>query len=166
MKTTNKTEQTKKILFVCLGNICRSPTAQVILQKKMTEQNLDLHVTVDSAGTGRWHVGSPADPRSSNAAKKRGYDLSNHKARTLQDVDFYDFNLILAMDERNLIDIKDRMPENATAAVDLYLKRYDIPPFSVPDPYYGEGDGFNYVIDLLEQATDKLINELKSCSTT
>jgi len=150
-----------KILFVCLGNICRSPTAEGIAHKMIKAQNLADVVHLDSAGTSGWHQGQAPDERSQKAALKRGYDLSKLKSRQVTLVDFYEFDLILAMDHRNLSDLLQMRPSNGTAEVDLYLRRFNIATGEVPDPYYGGQDGFNHVIDLLEQVTIALIAEIK-----
>jgi len=150
-----------RILFVCLGNICRSPTAEAIARKILVQNNLADLVEVDSAGTSGWHQGQKSDERSQSAGLGRGYDLSKLRSRAVELADFYEFDLILAMDNRNLADLIQMSPPNATAEIDLYLRRFGMQETEVPDPYYGGQNGFNYVIDLLEEASLKLIDEIK-----
>jgi len=149
------------ILFVCLGNICRSPTADGVFTQRVKEAGLWAKVQVDSAGTSAWHSGNPPDKRSQQAAKARGYDLSKLRARQVETSDFYDFDLILAMDDSNLRDLQALCPNNATAEIDLFLRRYQISPFEVPDPYQGGAAGFEQVLDLIEAASRALLAEVK-----
>jgi len=140
-----------KLLFVCLGNICRSPTAHGVMQKLVDDAGLGTRVTIDSAGTGNWHVGELPDPRSREAALVRGYDLS-HRARQVMPEDFERFDLILAMDRSNLRNLK-AMPQGS-ARVEL-LRAFDpeAPPGAeVPDPYSGGEDDFERVLDICERA--------------
>ena len=150
-----------KILFVCLGNICRSPTAEGVLREKLRQAGLSERVQLDSAGTGDWHVGKAPDARTRLAAQRRGYDLSTLRARQVTLEDFPRFDLILAMDANNLRDLKTMRPGAAQAKLDLYLRRYDLPLDEVPDPYYGGEEGFEQVLDLIEQAGDALIAEIR-----
>jgi len=149
------------ILFVCLGNICRSPTAEGVFTQMLKDADLWSQVQVDSAGTGAWHCGNPPDKRSQQAAKARGYDLSKLRARQVQRSDFYDFDLILAMDASNLRDLQDIRPNNAKSELDLFLRRYQINPPQVPDPYQGGAAGFEQVLDLIEAASTALLAEVK-----
>ncbi|SFO90538.1 low molecular weight protein-tyrosine-phosphatase [Pseudomonas borbori] len=149
-----------RILFVCLGNICRSPTAEAVLRHKLRELGLE-GVEVDSAGTGDWHVGKPPDSRTRQAAQLRGYDLSALRGRQVCVSDFRRFDLILAMDNSNLEQLRRMRPGDAMAELDLFLRRYDLAPVEVPDPYYGGEEGFQQVLDLLEQACDGLLRELR-----
>ncbi|MNQ95214.1 Low molecular weight protein-tyrosine-phosphatase YfkJ [compost metagenome] len=149
-----------RILFVCLGNICRSPTAEAVLRHKLRELGLE-GVEVDSAGTGDWHVGKPPDSRTRQAAQLRGYDLSALRGRQVCAGDFRRFDLILAMDNSNLEQLRRMSPDGAMAELDLFLRRYDLAPDEVPDPYYGGEEGFERVLDLLEQACDGLLRELR-----
>lgn len=149
-----------RILFVCLGNICRSPTAEAVLRHKLLELGLE-GVEVDSAGTGDWHVGKPPDSRTRQAAQLRGYDLSALRGRQVCVSDFRRFDLILAMDNSNLEQLRRMRPGDAMAELDLFLRRYDLAPVEVPDPYYGGEEGFQQVLDLLEQACDGLLRELR-----
>ncbi len=150
-----------RVLFVCLGNICRSPSAEGVLRQQLQQAGLADLVEVDSAGTGPWHVGKPADSRASAAALQRGYDLSALRGRQVSKADFERFDLILAMDHSNFADLKALQPANSRAELDLYLRRYQLDEDEVPDPYYGGADGFEHVLDLLEQAGSQLINELR-----
>ncbi|NWB92841.1 low molecular weight protein-tyrosine-phosphatase [Pseudomonas agarici] len=150
-----------RILFVCLGNICRSPTAEGVLRHKLREAGLAEHIEVDSAGTGQWHIGKEPDSRSLRAARMRGYDLSAQRARQVSAADFNRFDLILAMDQSNLRHLKLLQPAHGRAELDLFLRRYDGAVEEVPDPYYDEEHGFEQVLDLIEQASDRLISELK-----
>ena len=150
-----------RVLFVCLGNICRSPTAEGVLRHKLREAGLEGRVEVDSAGTGDWHVGKPADIRTRQAAQQRGYDLSALRGRQVKAADFHDFDLVLAMDHSNLSDLQKLRPSHAAAELDLFLRRYQLELNEVPDPYYGGEAGFAQVLDLIELACDGLVLELK-----
>ena len=150
-----------RILFVCLGNICRSPTAEGVMRHKLREAGLEHQVQVDSAGTGDWHVGKAPDARTRVAAQRRGYDLSMLRARQAATDDFARFDLILAMDESNLANLRGLQSGKGGAELDLFLRRYALALDEVPDPYYGGEDGFEQVLDLVEQACDALILEIK-----
>lgn len=149
------------ILFVCLGNICRSPTAEGVFRQRVRAAGLADRVHIDSAGTGDWHVGKGPDPRTCRAALQRGYDLSPLRARQVAAEDFQRFDLILAMDHDNLLRLKDIQPDHARAELDLLLRRYGLGRGVVPDPYYGGADGFEQVLDLIEAASDALLAEIK-----
>lgn len=147
----------QKILFVCLGNICRSPTAEGVF-RGLAEQ-AGVNVVVDSAGTSGWHNGNPPDARSAQEARKRGYDLSNQRSRKVVPADFTEFDLIIAMDHDNLQDLKRMAPKNATARIELFLDYApDQPLREVPDPYYE--DNFPGVFDLVELASKGLLAQL------
>ena len=150
-----------RVLFVCLGNICRSPSAEGVFRQQLRDAGLQDQVEVDSAGTGPWHVGKPADSRASAAALQRGYDLSALRGRQVSRADFERFDLILAMDHSNFADLKALQPANSRADLDLFLRRYQLDEDEVPDPYYGGADGFEHVLDLLEQAGAALVNEVR-----
>ncbi|MFP3498063.1 low molecular weight protein-tyrosine-phosphatase [Pseudomonas sp. SIMBA_059] len=150
-----------EVLFVCLGNICRSPTAEGVLRHKLREAGLAGQVEVASAGTGHWHVGNPPDQRSQRAALARGYDLSAQRAQQVSRADFERYDLILAMDHSNLRNLNLLQPGQGRAQVDLFLRRYGAEVDEVPDPYYEGEQGFERVLDLIEQACDLLVIELK-----
>ena len=143
----------QRLLFVCLGNICRSPAADAIARAMAATRGLDWHI--DSAGTGAWHVGNPPDNRMVTAAAARGLDLSPLRARQAQPDDFLRFDHIFAMDERNLADLEDVRPANASATLNLFLARG-----GVPDPYYGGDDGFEHVLDLITDRLETLFDQL------
>lgn len=155
----------RKILFVCLGNICRSPTAEGVAQARFEQAGLG-HIELASAGTGDWHVGKAPDMRAQKAAAQRGYTLAHLRARQVTRTDFEAFDLILAMDKSNLADLQARQPA-ATSRAKLALLLDYAPGRAgqeVPDPYFGPsdgaGDGFAEVLDLIEEAIDGLIAEL------
>ncbi|MFO2465812.1 low molecular weight phosphotyrosine protein phosphatase [Pseudomonas sp. 15FMM2] len=150
-----------EVLFVCLGNICRSPTAEGVLRHKLREAGLAGQVEVASAGTGEWHIGKPPDKRSQQAALRRGYDLSAQRAQQVSRADFARYDLVLAMDQSNLRNLKAMQPAQGKAELDLFLRRYDSPVAEVPDPYYDGELGFEQVLDLIEAACDQLVIELK-----
>ena len=150
----------KKVLFVCLGNICRSPTADGVFRALVKEHKLQDSIIVDSAGTAAYHVGNSPDSRSSLAAKDRGYDLSTLKARQVVEADFYEFDYILAMDNQNLCNLVRMQPENSKASLQLFLDFSHLPECEVPDPYYGEGKGFEVVLDLVESASQGLLRHM------
>lgn len=151
-----------KILFVCMGNICRSPTAEGVLRHRAAAAGLAGRLEVDSAGTHAYHVGEPPDLRSQQHARRRGYDLSAQRARALADADFAAFDLILTMDQENLARVLRRRPPQARAEVrpvaDFFARHADR---AVPDPYHGGEAGFEHVLDLLEDAADQLIAQLR-----
>lgn len=150
-----------KVLFVCLGNICRSPTADGVFRKQVADAGLKDLIKIDSAGTAAWHIGKSPDPRTQEAAASRGYDLSKLKARQAVVEDFYEYDHILAMDLSNLENLQQLRPADATAKLGLFL---DYAPQlgvkEVPDPYYGGADGFEHVLDLVEAAGKNLLVEL------
>ncbi|RME80812.1 MAG: low molecular weight phosphotyrosine protein phosphatase [Caldilineae bacterium] len=150
-----------KVLFVCLGNICRSPTAQGVFEKLIAEAGLDDHIYVDSAGTSSYHVGESPDPRAQRAARKRGIDLSRQRSRQVVPGDCREFDYILAMDRDNLRALRRTCPE-ARDRMHLFL---DFAPHlgvrDVPDPYYGGSRGFEHVLDLIEEAGRGLLEHIK-----
>jgi protein-tyrosine phosphatase len=150
-----------RVLFVCLGNICRSPTAEGVLRHKLREAGLADQVEVASAGTGDWHVGKAPDKRSQAAAKLRGYDLSAQRAQQVSRADFAIYDLILAMDNSNLRHLKALQPAKGKAELDLFLRRFQSEIDEVPDPYHDSDQGFETVLDLIERASDLLVIELK-----
>ena len=150
-----------KVLFVCLGNICRSPTAHGVFQTMVEDQGLADSILVDSAGTAAYHVGNPPDSRSAATARKRGYDLSNLRARQAVETDFSDFDFILAMDESNLMNLRSLKPHNYSGHLGLFLDFSPEPERAVPDPYYGGDTGFEHVLNLIESASEGLLEQIK-----
>ncbi|MDE1166386.1 MAG: low molecular weight phosphotyrosine protein phosphatase [Pseudomonas sp.] len=150
-----------RVLFVCLGNICRSPTAEGVLRHQLREAGLAGRVQVASAGTGDWHVGKAPDTRTQRAALLRGYDLSAQRAQQAVAEHFSQYDLILAMDHGNLGNLERLRPGHATAELDLFLRRYDGAVDEVPDPYYGGEQGFERVLDLIERACEGLVREIR-----
>ncbi|MGY8810297.1 MAG: low molecular weight protein-tyrosine-phosphatase [Pseudomonadales bacterium] len=147
-----------RVLFVCLGNICRSPSAQGVFEARLAERGLQEQFVVDSAGTGGYHTGEPPDKRATSAAHKRGYDLSRQRARAVRDSDFNEFDLILAMDNSNLQNLLARAPEVTHTKIQLFMSVAPQLPQEVPDPYFGGDDGFEQVLDMLETAADALLD--------
>lgn len=148
------------VLFVCLGNICRSPTAHGVFENMVKQQGHDQLISIDSAGTGSWHIGASPDERSAAVALQRGYDLSHLKARKVTKNDFSQFDYILAMDEQNLSDLRDMQPTNYTGHLSLFLDFAEADEHEVPDPYYGGPQGFDHVLDLVEQASEGLLEHI------
>ncbi len=144
-----------RVLMVCMGNICRSPTAEGVVRQRLAAAGLDGQVDVDSAGTGGWHAGQPPDARAQRHALLRGYDLSRQRARRVVEEDFERFDLILAMDEENLADLRRIQPAGSRAELRLFAAG------EVPDPYHGSAQGFENVLDLIERASDSLMVELR-----
>jgi protein-tyrosine phosphatase len=159
--------QTLHILLVCMGNICRSPTAEGVLRAKVAQAGLAGRVIIDSAGTHNYHPGSPPDDRSQEHALMRGYDLSNLRARQISDADYKKFDLILAMDWDNLALLQDDCPPQHAHKLKLFMSFAD-PALGlgqvVPDPYYGQEAGFERVLDLVEAASDDLIQQILKMS--
>jgi protein-tyrosine phosphatase len=151
-----------RILFVCLGNICRSPTAEGVLRTLAAREAPELRLEVDSAGTADFHVGEPPDPRTQAAGLRRGYDLAALRARVIEPADFAHFDLILAMDEDNLRALRRRAPAHVHERLRLLLEfAPDADSRDVPDPYYGGPNGFEEVLDLVEAATRGLLTHLR-----
>ena len=150
------------MLFVCLGNICRSPTAEAVLRDLVTREAPDLSVEIDSAGIGDWHIGEPPDQRALAAARRRGLDMSRLRARQIASEDFARFDFILAMDRANLSDLRRRAPTQYRERVRLFLEfAPDAGVDEVPDPYYGGAAGFEEVLDLAEQAARGLLSHIR-----
>ena len=172
------------VLFVCLGNICRSPTAHGVFRHRVEQAGLGSRIDIDSAGTGDWHIGRPPDHRTLAAARVRGYDLSDLRARQVAAIDFDRFHYVLAMDRTNLADLQRMCPPHFEGALRLFLdyadghaEPVDATPADaaggtvkdarpaagrdVPDPYYDEADGFDTVLDLVEAACDGLLADIK-----
>jgi protein-tyrosine phosphatase len=150
-----------RILFICMGNICRSPSAEGIFRHLLAQRQVDLEVEVDSAGTHDYHVGEPPDPRAISAARRRGIDLSTLRARSVQPQDFENFDLLIAMDEQNLRELRSRSGPVYASRLRLMMDfAPDVGRRAVPDPYYGGPQGFEDVLDLLEQASEGLLRQL------
>jgi protein-tyrosine phosphatase len=151
-----------RILFVCLGNICRSPTAEAVLRDLLAREAPDLEVEIDSAGIGSWHIGEPPDERALAAARRRGLDMSRLRARQIASEDFARFDFILAMDRTNLADLRHRVPARYRERVRLFLEfAPELGVEDVPDPYYGGEAGFEEVLDLAEQAARGLLSHIR-----
>ncbi|HEX8119768.1 MAG TPA: low molecular weight protein-tyrosine-phosphatase [Solirubrobacteraceae bacterium] len=146
-----------RLLFVCLGNICRSPTAEGVMRHLVREAGLEDRIEIDSAGTGGWHVGAPPDERATEAARRRGIAVEG-AARRFDPADFDRFDLILAMDRENLRDLRALAPDEEAAAKVRLLRGRDL---DVPDPYYGGPDGFDEVLDQVEEACRALLEEIR-----
>lgn len=159
-------DNTVSVLFVCLGNICRSPTAHGVFESMVAERGLAQQIRVDSCGTGDWHIGHPPDARASEEAAKRGYDLSSLRARQVEVADFHQFDYVLAMDKQNLADLEAMAPAGSTARVSLFLP-FDLraTAVEVPDPYYGGDEGFTAVLNMVEAASEGLLQEIVSATT-
>jgi protein-tyrosine phosphatase len=153
-----------RICFVCLGNICRSPTAEGVFKQLAIDAQLDSKLTIDSAGTGAWHVGELPDPRSREAAARRGYDLS-HRARTFVRADFDRFDLVLAMDRANYASLIQLAGDRTSAPSIHMLRAFEAGAAAdadVPDPWFGEADGFDEVLDICERACRGLLEHVRS----
>jgi protein-tyrosine phosphatase len=154
-----------KILFVCLGNICRSPTAEIVFRQIAAREAPDLLLEIDSAGTAAYHVGSPPDSRTRQAALRRGYDMSAIRARVVEPQDFGRFDLILAMDRQNFDALRQRAPTAAQNRIRLFLEfAADLDTTEVPDPYYGGPNGFEEVLDLVEAAARGLLVHVRTAA--
>jgi protein-tyrosine phosphatase len=153
----------KRILFVCSGNICRSPSAEAVFKAKIENEGLYTLFDIDSAGTGAWHAGEPADSRMKRHAKKRGYNLTSIARQFKPEKDFTRFDLIIAMDDENVADLKrvarnEKDLEKIRKMTDYSITfNYNL----VPDPYYGGDDGFELVLDLLEDASEGLLEAVR-----
>ncbi len=151
-----------KIIFVCLGNICRSPTAEGVLRKQVSERGLENLFEIDSAGTGDWHLGHPPDKRATEAALARGIDLSPLRARQITARDMLYYDTIIAMDNQNLARLKSLAPADQQYKVRLLLQYGNSENREVPDPYYGGDHGFDLVLDLIEASCRELLDKLLS----
>ncbi|MCA1688055.1 MAG: low molecular weight phosphotyrosine protein phosphatase [Actinobacteria bacterium] len=149
-----------RVLFVCMGNICRSPIAQGVFENVLQREGLEDEVFVDSAGTGVWHVGEPPDQRAQRSAGLRGLDLSAQRARRITPEDCQNFDYVLAMDEENYWAVASLCRGSAVVRPFLDFAT-DSPEREVPDPYYGGPDGFEHVLDLVEEASEGLIADIR-----
>lgn len=151
-----------RVLFVCLGNICRSPTAHAVFEHCVERQGLKDHIQVDSAGTAGWHEGKAPDARSQEHARRRGYAMGHLRARQVRHRDFAEFDLVLAMDGSNRQNLLDICPPEHGHKIRLFLEfaaHADV--LEVPDPYYGGEEGFERVLDLVEDASQGLLRHLR-----
>ena len=152
------------VLFVCLGNICRSPTAHAVFQALVDRHGLSSDIYVDGAGTGDWHLGHAPDTRSSAEAAKRGYDMSLLRSRLVTVEDFYQFDYVIAMDKSNLSNLQAICPVGFSGQLKLLMDFSTDPLFSsiseVPDPYYGGHDGFPLVLDMIEDAATSFLRHV------
>jgi len=159
IKAMNNKKNINSVLFVCMGNICRSPTAEAVFRKKATKNGLGI--SIDSAGTLGAHAREKPDPRSIKVGEEHGYSFEGIKARKVTLEDFENFDLVLAMDKSNLTNLLDIAPAEYQGKVQLFLdygEQFD--EEEVPDPYYGGSGGFKYVLQLVEDASDGLINQI------
>ena len=149
------------ILFVCMGNICRSPTAEGVFRRKVAEAGLDDLFEIDSAGTHAYHVGEPPDGRAQQAAARRGFSLSEIRARRVAAEDFERFQHIIAMDQDNVVLLQELAGPEQRTKIRLFLEYASGPETEVPDPYYGGATGFERVLDLIEDASRGLLEALR-----
>lgn len=153
----------KRVLFVCTGNICRSPTAEGVFRHFVEEAGYGAMIESRSAGTHGYHIGEGPDPRTVAAARRRGFDLSAQRAQKVRIEDFQTFDLILAMDRGHLAHLEALRPNGARAEVHLFLEYHpDGKLEDVPDPYYGGPDGFEHVLDMIERASKVLLGRISA----
>lgn len=151
-----------KVLFICMGNICRSPTAHGVFRALVQQRNLHGSIEIDSAGTHAYHVGEPPDRRAQSTATQRGIDLSDLRARPVSSKDFETYDYILAMDEDNYATLMTQCPEDAKQKVHLFLSYAPhLNRREVPDPYYGGQKGFENVFDMIDHAAKGLLDEIE-----
>ncbi len=156
-----KNKEKISVLFICMGNICRSPTAEGVFRHLVEQQGLAEKILIDSAGTHNYHIGEPPDARSQAAAARRGYDLSGLRARQVVRDDFRAFDYVLAMDETNLSLLRQQCPDDCRDRLKLFLDfAEDGAVREVPDPYYGGAQGFEVVLDLVEHAARGLLYDI------
>ncbi len=152
-----------KVLFVCMGNICRSPTAEAVFRRRVEEAGLEREICIDSAGTHDYHIGEPPDARTRQAAMQRGYDMSALRGRQVSRADFSSFDYVLAMDDANLSILRRLRPGDAAGHLGLFLdyaSRHDTR--EVPDPYYGGDEGFERVLDMVEEAAGRWLDRIEA----
>lgn len=149
-----------RVLFVCMGNICRSPTAEAVMRHLVSKRGLEHSIYIDSAGTHDYHIGRRSDDRTRQAGERRGYKF-DHLARQVKTVDFTEFDYIIAMDRENMRLLRQIVPPAATAQLSMMMSHCDKPECEeVPDPYYGGARGFEHVLDLLENSCSHLLDEI------
>ena len=154
--------ETVKVLFVCMGNICRSPTAQGVFARHVAQTDLSDVILIDSAGTHAYHIGEPPDTRASAAAQRRGIDLTGQKARRVEETDFEVFDYVLAMDTSNYEDLASLCLPEHLSKLHLFLDfAPELGTRDVPDPYYGGSTGFERVLDLIEAASSGLLAKIR-----
>lgn len=151
----------QRVMFVCLGNICRSPTAHGVFENMVQQAGLQTQVLIESSGTSAYHIGEPPDSRSITAASERGFQLSHIRAQQINSSDFELCDYLLAMDQQNLQLLKQLCPAEQQHKVRLFLDFGSLGRREVPDPYYGEGNGFALVLDLVEDAATGLLAEIR-----
>ena len=152
-----------KVLFVCMGNICRSPTAEGVFRRQVVAAGLSDMIVIDSAGTHDYHIGKPPDNRAQQAALKRGYDLSGLRGRQVAPRDFQEFDYILAMDADNLSYLQKNCPQQQQHKLNLLMEfSENFSQRKVPDPYYGGAQGFENVLDMVEDAATGLLQKIQS----
>ena len=157
-----KNESPIRILFVCMGNICRSPTAEGVFRHYVSEAGLAELIEIDSAGTHAYHVGEPPDKRAQQAAARRGFSLEDIRARRVAPEDFERFHHIIAMDQDNLVMLQEQAEAGQREKIRLFLEFASGPETEVPDPYYGGATGFERVLDLVEDASRGLLDMLRT----
>jgi protein-tyrosine phosphatase len=150
-----------RVLFVCLGNICRSPSAEGVFRSLVEQAGLANKVHIDSRGTGHWHIGKSPDTRAQEAARRRGIDISGLRARQFRPEDLDSFDYVLVMDRQNLADIKDVWHQNGGTRPALFLEYGRSSHQEVPDPYYGGDEGFETVLDLINEAGEGLLADIR-----
>jgi len=154
-------EEKVSVLFICMGNICRSPTAEGVFRHFVEQRGLQESIRIDSAGTHAYHSGEPSDRRAIAAAARRGYDMTGIRARRVRDEDFEEFDLVIAMDDQNLQNLQEMAGPALSAKVSLFLDYSSGDVSEVPDPYYGGAKGFERVLDLVEDASRGLLEMLR-----
>jgi protein-tyrosine phosphatase len=151
-----------KVLFVCTGNICRSPTAEAVFRAKAAARGLGERVFADSAGTHGYHIGDPPDPRTCDAARRRGYTMTGMSARKVSAQDFRAFDVVVAMDEGHFRQLRRLAPAGTQDKLRLFMELVrEATQRDVPDPYYGGPDGFEHVLDIVEAGVDALLDEVE-----
>jgi len=153
-------DKLSSVLFVCLGNICRSPTAEAVFNGKVLQSGLNIYV--DSAGTHGYHDGVKPDQRSQDVGELRGYSFVGLKCRRVDPTDFTEFEYIIAMDNENYHNLIGNCPSELQHKISLFMSHSELEEQEIPDPYYGGKGGFEYVLDLIESAADGLLETIKS----